>query len=206
MSENREQAKIPKLDLDQFSFSPPGPMGWSFAEYEKMLENLGHVVLNEKSVKENLQVLEQKELIELGADMKNPSTETVQTDTAENIVHQQNTIESTEAKEAAVELAENGEKVKDKNEFSTTPDLIEEETDSNSEEEQIDHNIKDNVVDHDDKEEDDDDDKVEGDVDDKKETDLPDHGPKIKIIVPKTESTAPWLSSLIKRKRNRKKR
>ncbi|MGP1906675.1 hypothetical protein ACTSEZ_00785 [Metabacillus sp. JX24] len=38
MSTNEFQ-EIPKVELVNFSFSPPGPMGWSAAEYETMLED-----------------------------------------------------------------------------------------------------------------------------------------------------------------------
>ncbi|MGB8000357.1 MAG: hypothetical protein WCF60_09760, partial [Anaerobacillus sp.] len=30
---------IPKLDLEEFHFSPPGSMGWSYAEYEKIVDS-----------------------------------------------------------------------------------------------------------------------------------------------------------------------
>ncbi|RYM05628.1 hypothetical protein EWH99_05335 [Sporolactobacillus sp. THM7-7] len=30
---------IPKVDLEQYRFSPPGPMGWSASEYEKILDD-----------------------------------------------------------------------------------------------------------------------------------------------------------------------
>ncbi|WP_347550690.1 hypothetical protein ABFG93_03510 [Pseudalkalibacillus hwajinpoensis] len=30
---------IPKLDLEEFQFSPPGSMGWSYAEYEKIVDS-----------------------------------------------------------------------------------------------------------------------------------------------------------------------
>ncbi|MFS1514179.1 hypothetical protein VQL36_17375 [Chengkuizengella sp. SCS-71B] len=50
--------------MEKFKFSPPGPMGWSFAEYEKMLENHEKIVLNESAVEENLANLEGKPLQE----------------------------------------------------------------------------------------------------------------------------------------------
>jgi Ran GTPase-activating protein (RanGAP) involved in mRNA processing and transport len=198
MSEKRKQSKIPRLDLNQFSFSPPGPMGWSFAEYEKMLENLDHVVLNEKSVKDNLEVLEQKELTEyptVPISMEERDTEIVQTDKEENIVHQDHPLEPTEVKNAAPELVEFEEKVNDKNEFSTSPDLIEAEfidvTDINFEEEQKEH---DDDADEEEK-------VLEHDEEDKNEVNLPDHGPKITFIIPKSQSIDPWMSSLIKGKK-----
>jgi len=63
-----EQSIIPKLDLEKFEFSPPGPMGWSFSEYEQMLDNLDSIVLDQNTVKEQLSLLEGKELVELSMD------------------------------------------------------------------------------------------------------------------------------------------
>lgn len=39
MSEKNDKNFIPKLELEKFTFSPPGPMGWSFSEYEKILDD-----------------------------------------------------------------------------------------------------------------------------------------------------------------------
>ncbi|MFS1515553.1 hypothetical protein V1503_03395 [Bacillus sp. SCS-151] len=50
--------KIPKLDLAKFTFSPPGPMGWSISEYEQILDNIDQIVLNELAVKNHLSSLE----------------------------------------------------------------------------------------------------------------------------------------------------
>ncbi|PLR82114.1 hypothetical protein CVD25_09170 [Bacillus canaveralius] len=38
MANKRSTYSFPKLELSNFSFSPPGPMGWSFSQYEKILE------------------------------------------------------------------------------------------------------------------------------------------------------------------------
>ncbi|NBI29906.1 hypothetical protein [Chengkuizengella marina] len=73
------QFNIPKLELEKFKFSPPGPMGWSFAEYEKMLENHEKIVLNESAVEENLANLEGKRLQEY------PSEGLVSQDTNESL-------------------------------------------------------------------------------------------------------------------------
>ncbi|MDQ0483394.1 hypothetical protein [Guptibacillus hwajinpoensis] len=35
----QEHSTIPKLDLEEFQFSPPGSMGWSYAEYEKIVDS-----------------------------------------------------------------------------------------------------------------------------------------------------------------------
>ncbi|EIJ81745.1 hypothetical protein PB1_02360 [Bacillus methanolicus PB1] len=39
MPEKEDKNLIPKLELEKFTFSPPGPMGWSFSEYEKILDD-----------------------------------------------------------------------------------------------------------------------------------------------------------------------
>ncbi|MBM7622024.1 hypothetical protein JOC95_003934 [Bacillus tianshenii] len=61
MSEN---PKIPKLELDKFTFSPPGPMGWNMAEYEQLLENPDQLVLNEDTVNSQLHSLKGIQLVE----------------------------------------------------------------------------------------------------------------------------------------------
>ncbi|OEH93046.1 hypothetical protein [Bacillus solimangrovi] len=43
MAEKREETnKIPTVNIDTFTFSPPGPMGWSSIEYEQLLDNPEH--------------------------------------------------------------------------------------------------------------------------------------------------------------------
>lgn len=34
--------RITQVDLKKYEFSPPGPMGWTAKEYEKMIDNLRH--------------------------------------------------------------------------------------------------------------------------------------------------------------------
>ncbi|MGM7680891.1 hypothetical protein ACSVDA_01930 [Cytobacillus sp. Hm23] len=61
MAENQSDNtnnNIPKLDLAKFTFSPPGPMGWSTTEYEQILDNIDQIVLNELAVKNHLSSLE----------------------------------------------------------------------------------------------------------------------------------------------------
>lgn len=58
------QPSIPKLELEKFIFSPPGPMGWSFSEYEHMLEDPANIVLNETAVQKKLSDLSQSEIAE----------------------------------------------------------------------------------------------------------------------------------------------
>jgi hypothetical protein len=33
---------ITQVNLKEYEFSPPGPMGWTAREYEKMIDNLQH--------------------------------------------------------------------------------------------------------------------------------------------------------------------
>lgn len=66
---SKRNAPIPKVELENFNFSPAGPMGWSISEYEKMLneeqlENISTTNINFRS-KINL---EGKQLVELGMD------------------------------------------------------------------------------------------------------------------------------------------
>ncbi len=39
MAHTSQHMSIPKLDLEEFHFSPPGSMGWSYAEYEKIVDH-----------------------------------------------------------------------------------------------------------------------------------------------------------------------
>jgi S-adenosylmethionine:tRNA-ribosyltransferase-isomerase (queuine synthetase) len=59
-----ESPKIPKLELEKFTFSPPGPMGWNMAEYEQLLENPDQLVLNESTVNSQLDSLKGIQLVE----------------------------------------------------------------------------------------------------------------------------------------------
>ena len=63
MSENNQQ-QIPILNLEQFSFSPPGPMGWSFSEYEKLLDNPDTVVQDLSNINKQIASLEGVPLVE----------------------------------------------------------------------------------------------------------------------------------------------
>lgn len=35
-----EEKRIKQVDLKKYEFSPPGPMGWTVKEYEKMIDSL----------------------------------------------------------------------------------------------------------------------------------------------------------------------
>ncbi|WP_165994989.1 hypothetical protein [Bacillus sp. Cs-700] len=39
MAHTSQHMSIPKLDLEEFHFSPPGSMGWSYTEYEKIVDH-----------------------------------------------------------------------------------------------------------------------------------------------------------------------
>jgi hypothetical protein len=64
---SKESAPIPKLELEKFTFLPPGPMGWSMSEYEKMLneDGAGIVPTSNNSFRPEVN-LEGKQLVEMG--------------------------------------------------------------------------------------------------------------------------------------------
>ncbi|MET3699140.1 hypothetical protein SAMN05877753_101156 [Bacillus oleivorans] len=59
----KKKAKIPKLEIEKFTFSPPGRMGWSYSEYESMMDN-PQKVLHESAINDNLVELTAVELME----------------------------------------------------------------------------------------------------------------------------------------------
>ncbi|WP_223700659.1 hypothetical protein [Sutcliffiella deserti] len=71
-----EKPKIPKLELEKFTFSPPGPMGWNMAEYEQLLEKSEELVLNESTINAHLQSLQGVQLVEfsLSGELKSEQT------------------------------------------------------------------------------------------------------------------------------------
>lgn len=58
------KSKIPKLEIEKFTFSPPGPMGWSFSEYDKLLDRPDPIVLNETNINESLANIENMTFVE----------------------------------------------------------------------------------------------------------------------------------------------
>jgi hypothetical protein len=65
--QSKVSVPIPKLELEKFTFSPPGPMGWSMSEYEKMLneDGAGIVPTSNNSFRPEIN-LEGKQLVEMG--------------------------------------------------------------------------------------------------------------------------------------------
>jgi len=71
MSEqNQNDSKIPTVDIRKYEFSPPGPMGWSFQEYEKLLENPDYFLNEQSQFSKLLDSIEDTELIELPSNAK----------------------------------------------------------------------------------------------------------------------------------------
>lgn len=61
---------IPQVELSNFEFSPPGPMGWSFQEYEELLQNPNQFLQDQPNVKHLLEELADAEIIELPSNAK----------------------------------------------------------------------------------------------------------------------------------------
>jgi hypothetical protein len=67
--QSKGKSPIPKLELEKFTFSPPGPMGWSLSEYEKMInEGQTEIVPSTNSSFRPEINLEGKQIVELGLD------------------------------------------------------------------------------------------------------------------------------------------
>ncbi|WP_243291393.1 hypothetical protein [Bacillus sp. FJAT-47783] len=64
MAEEQNKS-IPKVELSNFTFSPPGPMGWSFQEYEELLQDPNQFLDSHSKFTNLLQELETAEIIEL---------------------------------------------------------------------------------------------------------------------------------------------
>ncbi|MEH7380582.1 hypothetical protein V7138_08890 [Bacillus sp. JJ1533] len=61
---NEKESTIPKLDLNKFDFTPPGPMGWSYSEYEMTLDNPDLLVPTFSNDQNHLDYLRNLPLIE----------------------------------------------------------------------------------------------------------------------------------------------
>ncbi|MGM0836810.1 MAG: hypothetical protein ACQEV7_11690 [Bacillota bacterium] len=111
-----ESPKIPKLELEKFTFSPPGPMGWNMAEYEQLLENPDQLVLNESTVNSQLDALKGIQLVEfsLSGELKAKHTAKSMPDTegkleeVPEIIIEESELEEKVPEEIAVEVAEEG--------------------------------------------------------------------------------------------------
>ncbi len=84
---SKENAPIPKLQLENFTFSPPGPMGWSMSEYEKIVNEGGEIVSTANNRYYPEVNLDGKQLVELGLNnsengstIKNHPTETIKSE------------------------------------------------------------------------------------------------------------------------------
>lgn len=128
MSEN---PKIPKLELEKFTFSPPGPMGWNMAEYEQLLENPDQLVLNESTVNSQLDSLKGIQLVEysLSGELKakhmtktQPATEKVLEEVPEIIIEVSELVEKVVEEEVAEEVVEEIEEEEVAEEIMEVPD------------------------------------------------------------------------------------
>lgn len=109
-----ESPKIPKLELEKFTFSPPGPMGWNMAEYEQLLENPDQLVLNESTVNSQLDALKGIQLVEfsLSGELKAKHTAKSMPDTegkleeVPEIIIEESDLEEKVPEEVPEEIAE----------------------------------------------------------------------------------------------------
>ncbi|PLR76077.1 hypothetical protein CU633_17520 [Bacillus sp. V3-13] len=64
MADKRRNSSFPKLELSKFSFSPPGPMGWSFSQYQNILENPADIAKSNLNSSVGLETWEGQQIIE----------------------------------------------------------------------------------------------------------------------------------------------
>lgn len=81
-----KESEVPKLDLEQFVFKPPGPMGWGFEISEYDIENAKRGILNIIETEE--QLLDLGKIYELGANTisKNEKQENVEVERVEEVI------------------------------------------------------------------------------------------------------------------------
>ena len=66
MTDSKNKFKIENVDLNDFTFTPPGPMGWNDHELEQIVNNVEQYVVNdEQNVEDILASLENRLLVEL---------------------------------------------------------------------------------------------------------------------------------------------
>jgi hypothetical protein len=63
-----ENSKIPVVNLDTFQFSPPGPMGWSYEDYDQLLENIKNTDDSQNQKNDNTPFFTSPFLFELKGD------------------------------------------------------------------------------------------------------------------------------------------
>lgn len=68
--QNGKELNIPTVEIRKYAFSPPGPMGWSFQEYEKLLENPDEFLNQQSQFSILLNSLQDTELTELPSHTK----------------------------------------------------------------------------------------------------------------------------------------
>lgn len=115
MSTNEFQ-EIPKVELVNFSFSPPGPMGWSAAEYETMLED-PETFLSQNKYRKAEPPSGDVELIELPIKTRKPQEVQVPADSIES-------MEEVVLDAAANETVHSDEKEKKKAKKKQTAEFI----------------------------------------------------------------------------------
>lgn len=118
MAHTSQHMSIPKLDLEEFHFSPPGSMGWSYAEYEKIVDHDDEKL--EITTTSNLSnTIPSKNLVELPVGSAVEIHEEVEEEKQieEEVAHVENSLEETtegpiEEKQKVVVYNENALKVK----------------------------------------------------------------------------------------------
>lgn len=224
MAAEREQSQIPKLELEKFQFSPPGPMGWSFSEYEKMLEDPSQVVQNEIAVKDKLATLQGKELVELPIGRR--IEEKIEEANANEVNESEELIENQISNDYHLEQAveENATIVKDNIDMLKEENIIEEEKETiiKKDKEIVEENDKEQIQEENEKENIEDENKLktileneileDSDVEEKVEVEdeqlqefasneeVEISKPK-RIIVPNDQMKAPWLSPTLRQNR-----
>ncbi|MDQ0861165.1 hypothetical protein [Bacillus sp. V2I10] len=106
MSTNHSEfSEIPKVELVNFSFSPPGPMGWSSAEYETMLED-PETFLSKYKIRHAEPANGNVELIELPLKKRKPQEAIMSVEPINEVM--QETVQSL-SQEAAAEMTKTEE-------------------------------------------------------------------------------------------------
>ncbi|MGM0920680.1 MAG: hypothetical protein ACQEWW_05575 [Bacillota bacterium] len=110
MSTNHSEfSEIPKVELVNFSFSPPGPMGWSSAEYETMLED-PETFLSKYKIRHAEPATGNVELIELPIKTRKPQEAIMSVEPINEVM--QETVQSL-SQELQEEAEEPAKQVKD---------------------------------------------------------------------------------------------
>jgi hypothetical protein len=66
MTDSKRKFEIETVDLNEFTFKPPGPMGWNEHELEEIVNNVEKYVVNDgQNIEDILASLKNRLLIEL---------------------------------------------------------------------------------------------------------------------------------------------